>query len=134
MADPIKENLFQELAWHREEGNPSVVVTLLGVTLSLPDRNDNAPSPVGRDNLRVPNGTQQSVQPQKSSGFPRLEHLSVDAAPSRSFPFFRWFTTLLVSSSVGGSQLTGVRILDPCKLGPAGLALSLEDLDSDRRA
>ena len=47
----------QDLAWHREEGNPPVVVTLLGVTLSLPDRNDNAPSPVGRDDPRIPNGT-----------------------------------------------------------------------------
>ena len=48
-ADPVEENSSQDLAWHREEVNPPVVVTLLGVTFSLPDRNDNAPSPVGRD-------------------------------------------------------------------------------------
>ena len=79
-------NSCQDLAWHREDGNPPspVVVTLLGVTLSLPVRNDNAPSPVGRDNPRVPNGTQKSVQSQKGGGCPRPEHLSVDA--SRSFP------------------------------------------------
>ena len=54
MADPIEENSCQDLAWHRKEGKPPVVVTLLGVTLSLPDRKDNAPSPVGRDDPRTP--------------------------------------------------------------------------------
>ena len=60
MADSIEENSCQDLAWHREECNPPVVVTILGVTLSLPDQNDNAPSPVGRDDPRVPNGRQRS--------------------------------------------------------------------------
>ena len=71
------------------DADPPVVVTLLGVTLSLPDRNDNAPSPAGRDDLRVPNGTQESVQPQKGGDSPRHEHLSVDATPCMSFPAFR---------------------------------------------
>ena len=57
LADPIEENSFQDIAWHREVGKPSVFVTLLGVTLSLPDRKDNAPSPVGGDDPRIPNGT-----------------------------------------------------------------------------
>ena len=57
-------NSCQDLAWHREEDNPPVVVTLLRVTLSLPDRNDNAPSPVGQDDPALPNGAQHSVQPQ----------------------------------------------------------------------
>ena len=52
------------------------VVALLGVTLSLPDRDDNAPSPLGRDDPRVPNGTQQSVQPQEGGGSLRREHLA----------------------------------------------------------
>ena len=66
MAVPIEENSCQDLAWHREGANPLVFVTLLGVTLSLSDRNDDAPSPVGRDDPCVPNGTQKSVQPQKT--------------------------------------------------------------------
>ena len=85
-----------------------IVVTILCVTLSLPDPNDNAPSSVGRDDPRVPNGTQQRVQPQKCGGSPRPEHISVDAAPSSVFPLSIWFTARLVSFRVGGSQITGV--------------------------
>ena len=84
MADSIDKNSGHDLAWYREDGKHPVVVTLLHINLSLPDRNDNTSSPVGRNDPRVPNGTQQSVQPQKGGGTPRLEHLSVDAAPSRS--------------------------------------------------
>ena len=60
-------------ACYREE-EPSVIFTLLGATLSLPDRNDKASSLVGRDDTRIPNATQQSVQSQ-----------NVDAVPSKSF-------------------------------------------------
>ena len=63
MADPIEENSCQDLAWHREEGNPPVVVTLLGVTLFLPDRKDNSLSPDSRDVPAILNGTQESVRP-----------------------------------------------------------------------
>ena len=67
-GDPIEENSCQDLAWYREECNLPVVVTLLDVTFPLPDRNVKAPSAIGRDDPRVPNGTQQSVQPQKDGG------------------------------------------------------------------
>ena len=53
MANPNEKDSCQDLAWHKEEGNPPVVVTLLGVTLSLPDPNDNPPFPIGRDDPRV---------------------------------------------------------------------------------
>ena len=88
LADPV-ENSCQDLAWHRGKGNPSVVVTLLGFTLSLPDENDNAPSLVGHDDRRVPNGTQRSVQPQEGGHSPRFEYFSVDTAPSKSFVTFQ---------------------------------------------
>ena len=80
MAVPVEEKSRQDLVWYREEGNLTVVFTFLGVTLSFPDQNDNAPSLFGRDNPRVSNRTQKSVQPQKCGGSPRLEHLCVDAA------------------------------------------------------
>ena len=66
-----------------------MVVTLLGVTISLPHRNDNAASAGGRDDPSVPNGTQQIGQPSKGGGFPRPGHPSVDVAPSRNFPSFQ---------------------------------------------
>ena len=58
LADPAEKKSRQDLHWYREDCNPPVVVTLLGVNLYLPDR-DNVPSPVGRDDPRVPNGTEQ---------------------------------------------------------------------------
>ena len=87
--------------------SPPVVATLLGVTLSLEDRIDIATYPVGLDDARVPNGTQQTVQLQKGGGSLRFQHFSVDTAPSRSFPIFQLVDCRLVSSKVGGSQLTG---------------------------
>ena len=57
----VEKDTCQDLAWYREEGNPPVVVTLLVVTLTLPDRNDNAPSPVGREVHRGPNETTECV-------------------------------------------------------------------------
>ena len=83
LADSV-ENSCQDFAWHEAEDNPPVVVTFLGVTLFLPDGNDNTPSPIDRDNPRVPNGTQQ-----KGGGSPGLEHLSMDATHSRSILSFQ---------------------------------------------
>ena len=37
-----QENLWQDLAWYREEGDTIVIVTLLGVNHCVPDRNDHA--------------------------------------------------------------------------------------------
>ena len=70
---------------------PTAVVTLLNVTISLSDRNDNSRSQVGRDNPSVSKKTKQ-----KGRGSPRLEHLSVDATCSRSFPCWSCFTAILV--------------------------------------
>ena len=88
MADSIDKNSGHDLAWYREDGKHPVVVTLLHINLSLPDRNEYTSSPVGRNDPRVPNGTQQSVQPQASGGSSGLEHPSVDAVPSGTFPLF----------------------------------------------
>ena len=41
------------------EFNP-FVVTLLGLTLPLSYKDDNAPSPICQDDPRVPDGTQQT--------------------------------------------------------------------------
>ena len=50
----VAKKSSQDLAWHTKQCNHSVVVKLLDVTHSLPDRN------------------YQSVQPQESGGSPRL--------------------------------------------------------------
>ena len=57
MADLIAKSRRARTLPGTERGVPPVVVILLGVILSLPDQNDNAPSPVGRDDPRVPNET-----------------------------------------------------------------------------
>ena len=64
---------------HREEFKPAVIVALQAITLTPLDLNDNASSPVGRDDPRISNATHQSAQPQDGGGFPCLKHLSVDA-------------------------------------------------------
>ena len=129
MADPIKENSCQDFASHREEYSLPVVVTLLGVNTFLSDRNDYAPTPVSRDE----NGTQKSSPSKKFRKHPvwippdgmemgyRSEHewnhrrvaappvLSISAQMphhSGAFPPFSWLTARLLSSRVGGSELT----------------------------
>ena len=85
LADPIEDNSCQALHGTERRVTPCSCYTP-GCHPSSSRSNDNAPFPVGRDDPRVPNGTQQNVQPQKDGGFSRLEHLGVDAAPSMSFP------------------------------------------------
>ena len=108
LADPVDivEFVPGPCKMYREEGNFPVVVTLLGFTPSFPDRNDDAPSSAGRDGPRIPNEAQQSVTTEWWR-LPRLEHLSVNATISRSFLVLGWFTALLFSSRVNGSQLIG---------------------------
>ena len=70
-----------------------------GVHSSIPDWNDNASYSVS---LRIPNVTQQNVQPQKGGSSPRLASFGVDAARCRTLPIFSWFTASLVSFWVDG--------------------------------
>ena len=104
MADTAEKNLCQDLPRYRKESQYPVVVTLPSVTHTLLDRNENAHSPMSRDDPRVSNGTQQSMPPQKGGGSTRLKHLSVDAERSRSFFNFR--LVYRISSLLCGEWIT----------------------------
>ena len=78
-----------------------VVVTLLGVTLPLADRTDNAPRPVGRDDSCVPNGIKQSVQTQEGGGSPMPWASHRIYRIFQELTLFSCFTALLVLLCVG---------------------------------
>ena len=60
LADPVEMNFCQDLARYREESSSFKVLHSL-ISLLVSDQVNNAPSPVGQNNLRVPNRKLQSV-------------------------------------------------------------------------
>ena len=61
LVDPVQKNSCQDLAWYREDGNPAVVVTFVCVTFPFEIGTATPLFAVDRDDLRVPNGRQQSL-------------------------------------------------------------------------
>ena len=105
MTDPVEEISCQDLAWYRKKGNTHVVISLLSVTLSFPDWNDDAPSPVDRDD--------QSVQPYKDGSSPTSSIAAQMPHPPGAFPIIKWITSLLASYTVDGYKAyRGVRPLN----------------------
>ena len=76
-ANPVQQDPGEDLARHREECNTSVVVALTGITLSLPDGDNDALSPVGRDDPRVPHGTNECMQPLEDALRPRVIPITI---------------------------------------------------------
>ena len=96
LVDPVLEGSFQDVARYRDEGNlnqllhfwMSPFTILIGDTLGA----KSPPCAVGRDDPRVSNRIQGSVQLQRESDYLRLEHVGVG-----TFTFFSCFTGPLVS-------------------------------------
>jgi len=66
VANPIKNYPSKDLARHREQRHPSIVVAVLAITLPFPER-DNAPLPVSWDYACI----SKSI---KLHAIPRIQH------------------------------------------------------------
>ena len=88
VANPIKNYPSKDFARHCKQRHPSVVVAVLAITLTFPER-DKAPLTVSWDDACVPGRAQNCMPQHEYSIFTSLEKFSVDATEHRSFTSFQ---------------------------------------------
>ena len=104
VANPVKNYLSKDLARHCEQSHPSVVVTVLVITLPFAERDNKTILLVSWEDAYVPRRSQNCMQPHEYSISPSFEKFSMDATDPRSFtPFHPVHCSLFPQAKVDRS-------------------------------
>src|SRR5258705_420784 len=85
-ANSRQEHVSENLTRHRQKCYPTVIVTVLLVTFSLPDWNHKAPFPVGWDDASLPDSKQNCMHPLDHIFTTRPPQFARDAKDPSCFP------------------------------------------------